>query len=585
MGLAGRGPYAIVLLKHEDDCARFLHNVSVTPPTELLQGRVPDPTEPGSPRKLIADRYRLLELIGAGGFAQVYCAQDQQLDRQVAVKLIHSPSWGIVNFSREQSSRFLREARTLARLDHPHIIPVYDAGFESGIPWIAMKLVRGEVLSEMLAGQGPLAPERALRLLLQITEALRHAHRSGIIHQDLKPDNLLVEARATEVGEHLWLTDFGLAVLPADSAVERATRLGTPGYAAPERIAGQGDERADIFAVGCIGVELITGRRVFGGETAEEMLKAVLEGRADLGGVEERAGLRYAEVMRRCLAREPADRWQNVEVLIQALDALHWPPRGPLRTLVQRFRRPATAWDGRFPLLVEGLSKGYGFRKRVIQDLDLAIPRGAVYALLGRNGSGKTTLFRTCLGFARPDRGRVELFGKDPRREGPAVLARTGWVPDQLHAEDSLRVRELLDFVSRAYPRWDKPYCYQLLGRFDLPLETRLRDLSRGMRTQVSLVLALAHRPELVLLDDPTLGLDAVVIEELVDALEEVHREQGTTLVFATHDLNEIERLVTHVGLLRQGSLLLSNSLEELKERSGDLSLREIFVQFLRRAD
>lgn len=559
--------------------------MSVTPPTELFHGRAPEPTEPGKQRKLIAGRYRLLELIGSGGFAQVYRAQDQQLDRQVALKLIHSPPWRIANFSEEQSSRFLREARTLARLDHPHIVPVYDAGIEDDIPWIAMKLVRGEALSDLLAGQKPLAPERALRLLLQISEALRHAHQKGITHHDLKPGNLLVEARATGADEHLWLTDFGIAVLQEDSAVERARRLGTPGYAAPEKMAGYGDERADIFAFGCIGVELITGRPVFGGETAEKVLKAALEGRADLGGLEERAGLRYVEVMKRCLAREPADRWQNVEVLTQALEALLPPRKGPLQNLVQRFRSPATPWDGRFPLFVERLSKGYGLRKRVLQDLDLAVPRGAVYALLGRNGSGKTTLFRTCLGFARPDRGRVEVFGKDPRREGPWVLARTGWVPDQLHAEDSMRVRELLDFVSRAYPRWDKPYCYQLLGRFELPLESRIRDLSRGMKTKVSLVLALAHRPDLVLLDDPTLGLDAVVIEELVEVLKEVHCEQGTTLVFATHDLNEIERLVTHVGLLRQGSLLLSNSLEELKERSGNLSLREIFVQFLRRAD
>jgi ABC-2 type transport system ATP-binding protein len=177
------------------------------------------------------------------------------------------------------------------------------------------------------------------------------------------------------------------------------------------------------------------------------------------------------------------------------------------------------------------------------------------------------------MGFYRPDRGKVELFGKDPRREGPVVLARTGWVPDQLHADEGMRVRELLDFVASAYHRWDKAYCYRLLSRFDLPLEARIRDLSRGMRTQISLLLALSHRPELILLDDPTLGLDAIVMEEFVEALGEAHRIEGVTIVLASHEYEEIERIVTHVGLLRQGALLLASPLEELKRRTQEIRM------------
>jgi ABC-type multidrug transport system ATPase subunit len=544
----------------------------------------------------VAGRYWLSEPIGRGGFSEVFLASDEKLSREVALKILRTlPSRDdLPTLSDQQTSRFLREARLVARLDHPHIVPVYDAGVEGGVPWIAMKRILGESLDRRLK-TGPLPPGHAVRLLSQITEALRHAHQRGITHRDLKPANLLVEDRE-DGRDHVWLTDFGVAVLRDEVRQEGDFIIGTPGYMAPEQLTGGPvDERTDIFALGCIAAELVTGRRVFSASSSREASEAVLRGSADLAGLDEQAGRRYAEVVRRCLARSPDDRWRTVEVFAQAL-AKTAPEAAPsMLDRLRRRKKPLSSWDGRFTLKVEGLTKGYRLRRPVIENLDLAIPRGAIYALLGRNGSGKTTLLRTVIGLYRRDRGRVEVFGKDPEREGPAILARVGWITDQLAGEDRMRVRQLLDFVARAYPTWDKPYCHRLLARFDLPLESRLRDLSRGMKTKVALVMGLSHRPELILLDDATLGLDAVILDELVEALAEANRQDGSTIVLSSHSYEEAERIATHVGILREKSLLLSSSLEELKQRirAGDdpnfpgthgpeLSLREIFVRLLR---
>jgi ABC-type multidrug transport system ATPase subunit/tRNA A-37 threonylcarbamoyl transferase component Bud32 len=555
--------------------------------------RLEDPYQTGD---VVAGRYRLSEPIGRGGFSEVFLAFDEKLSREVALKILRSmPSRDLPTLSDQQASRFLREARLVARLDHPHIVPVYDAGVEDGVPWIAMKRVLGEALDRRLKA-GPLPAGRAVRVLSQITDALRHAHQRGITHRDLKPANLLVETREGGT-DHIWLTDFGIAILRDEVRPEGDLIIGTPGYMAPEQITGGPmDERTDLFALGCIATELITGRRVFSATSPREVSQAVLRGDTDLAGLDERAGRHYAEAVRKCLARSPEDRWRTVEVFSQAMAKAD--PNGA-RSVLDRLRRrsktPASSWDGRFTVQAEGLTKGYQIRRPVIENLDLAIPRGAVYALLGRNGSGKTTLLRTILGLYRRDRGHIEVFGKDPDREGPAILARVGWVPDQLAAEDRMKVRELLDFVALGYPTWDKPYCYRLLARLDLPLETRLRDLSRGMKTKVALVMGLAHRPELILLDDATLGLDAVILDELVEALAEANRQDGATIVLSSHSYEEAERIATHVGILRDKTLLLSSSLEELKQRiragteinfpgthGKELSLREIFVRLLR---
>jgi serine/threonine-protein kinase len=545
----------------------------------------PGPADPG---RLVAGRYRIEALIGQGGFGRVYRVFDQKLERIVALKVLTLPQGRLAGG--EKVLRFEDEVRAVARLDHPSIVPVYDAGLEDENPWMAMRLVGGPSLEKALRDGGPLSPSRALRLLIHIAGALSHAHRHGIVHRDVKPANILLEEH--EGGEHAWLTDFGIAkLLTGLDLTLKGAVLGTPSYMAPEQATGKPvDARTDIFALGCVAAELVTGHPAFQGSSAVELLHAIIHKPPEIGELRERAGAGFTAAVLRCLAKSPEDRWQAVDDFAQELEALASPGgedsagrRARWRLGLPR-RRAEASWDGAFPLQVTGLTKGFGFGKPVLSGLDFEIPRGAVYALMGRNGSGKTTLIRTCLGLYRRDGGRVAVFGRDPEREGPAILARVGLVPDALAVDEKMKVRELLAFASRFYSQWDQAHCYRLLARYDLPLEKRVRDLSRGMKTKVSLVMALAHRPELLLLDDPTLGLDAVILEEFVESLEEVARE-GATVLIASHNYGELERIATHAGFFKEGRVVLSESVPDLKARfSGvrELSLQEIFVQILR---
>jgi ABC-type multidrug transport system ATPase subunit len=541
-----------------------------------------------NPGGLVAGRYRIEALLGQGGFGKVYRVFDQKLERIVALKILtRVPGDGATG---EEILRFEEEARAVARLDHPHIVTVYDVGTEGEVPWMAMKLIEGLSLHTVLQDQGALPPPRALRLLTQVAGALSHAHRRGIIHRDVKPANILLEER--EGGEHAWLTDFGIAkLLSGLDLTLKGAILGTPSYMSPEQATGKPvDARADIFALGCVAAELVTGRPAFQGSSVMELLHAIIHKPPDLGELRERVGPGFEAAVLRCLAKSPEDRWQTVDDLARELEALALPSgeesagrRARWRLGLSR-RRAEAPWDGAFPLQAIGLVKGFGFRKPILSGLDLDIPRGAVYALMGRNGSGKTTLIRTCLGLYRRDGGRVAVFGRDPEKEGPAVLARVGLVPDALAVDEKMKVRELLAFASRFYSQWDQAHCYHLLARYDLPLEQRIRDLSRGMKTKVSLVMALAHRPDLLLLDDPTLGLDAVILEEFVESLEDAARE-GATVLIASHNYGELERIATHAGFFKDGRVVLSEPVVDLKARfSGvrELSLQEIFVQILR---
>jgi ABC-2 type transport system ATP-binding protein len=218
----------------------------------------------------------------------------------------------------------------------------------------------------------------------------------------------------------------------------------------------------------------------------------------------------------------------------------------------------------------------YG-RREVLGDVSFEVPRGAVFALLGRNGAGKSSLVRCLLGLQRPSAGLVRVFGLDPWRERPRALARTGVVPETPDAPSDLRVSELVRFCGRLHARWDAGRVLRLCDRFEVSPAQKMGQLSRGQKTAVMAALALGHDPDLLVLDDPTLGLDAVsrgtLVAELVDAMV----ERDLTLVVATHDLAWVEGLATHVGILHGGRLLAAGQLEAMKVARG-ASLEELFA-------
>src|SRR5215210_5579854 len=218
------------------------------------------------------------------------------------------------------------------------------------------------------------------------------------------------------------------------------------------------------------------------------------------------------------------------------------------------------------PIVLEGLTVRYGDRL-ALDRVSLDVPEGSVYALLGRNGAGKSSLVRCLLGEQKPDSGRVLLLDRDAWTKRASALAQVGVVPEEPDAPPAMTAWQLSRFCSRLYPTWDGAGMEARLKRFGVSAATPFGRLSKGPKGQVSLALALAASPRLLVLDDPTLGLDAVarkaVFEELIGELA----DRGITVFITTHDLAGVERIADQVGVLRAGRLVLDEEMETLKRR------------------
>ena len=208
----------------------------------------------------------------------------------------------------------------------------------------------------------------------------------------------------------------------------------------------------------------------------------------------------------------------------------------------------------------------YG-RRTAVDAVSLEVPAGAVYALLGRNGAGKSSLVRCLLGQLRPDRGAVELFGEDVWKHRAKLMDRVGIVAEEPDAPPDMKVRDLAAFSRRLYSKWRPDSFEARLERFAIAPKARFGELSKGQRKQVALALALAGSPELLILDDPTLGLDVVARKSLFEEVIADLADHGITVLITTHDLDAVESIADRVGVLRAGRLVLDEELEALKGR------------------
>jgi len=228
--------------------------------------------------------------------------------------------------------------------------------------------------------------------------------------------------------------------------------------------------------------------------------------------------------------------------------------------------RPLADEDPADVIACEGLSIRYG-ETVAVDDVRFRVPRGAVYVLLGRNGAGKSSAIRCILGQQRPSSGAVRLFGADVWSARAALMARIGVVPEEPDAPPGMTVAELAAFSRRLYQRWDDAALSARVRRFEIPTTVPFRRLSKGQKTQVALSLALASSPDLLVLDDPTLGMDIVARRELYGELIGELADRGTTVLLTTHELSEVEGIATHVGILRRGRLVIDEQLDQLKGR------------------
>jgi len=223
------------------------------------------------------------------------------------------------------------------------------------------------------------------------------------------------------------------------------------------------------------------------------------------------------------------------------------------------------------PIALQDLTVRYG-RQLALDQVTLEVPEGSVYALLGRNGAGKSSLVRCLLGEQKATAGRAQLLGHDAWGERARALVEVGVVPEEPNAPPGMTARQLSRFCSRLYPRWDAAGVEARLARFGVPPDTAFAKLSKGQKGQVSMALALASSPRLLVLDDPTLGLDAVARKALFEELIGELADRGTTVFITTHDLAGVERIADRVGILRAGRLVLDEEMETLKHRFRRLS-------------
>lgn len=220
---------------------------------------------------------------------------------------------------------------------------------------------------------------------------------------------------------------------------------------------------------------------------------------------------------------------------------------------------------GAYVVATHGLSKRYG-GETALDRVDLRVPEGAVYVLVGANGAGKSTTFRVLMNLVRPDSGTAEVFGMDTGRRGADVRAQVGYVPDERdHAYPRMTCGRLLQHVAIFYPAWDAAYASDLSRAFGLQPDRKVGTLSKGEARRLHLVLALAHRPPLLLLDEPTDGLDPVVRRSALALLTEHITDTPTTVLISTHQLHEVESLADHVGVLRAGRLTAQMSRDKLQ--------------------
>ena len=280
--------------------------------TGMLDDDVPLP-------RSLADRYPVSRELGRGGMAVVYLARDVKHARDVAVKIIRPELAAALG-----RDRFLREIAIAAQLHHPHIVPLYDSGEADGLLYYVMPYEPEHSLRDRLARDGPLSVDETVTLLCDICDALAYAHARGIVHRDVKPDNVLVS------GRHAMVTDFGVAKAMTESTRDAATLttlgivLGTPAYMAPEQIAADPhvDHRADIYAVGALAFELLTGRPPFSGEVPDVLSAHLAQPPTPVTTLRPEVPPALSDCIMKCLAKQRADRWQSAEDLRRCLERL-----------------------------------------------------------------------------------------------------------------------------------------------------------------------------------------------------------------------------------------------------------------------
>jgi serine/threonine-protein kinase len=379
---------------------------------------------------IVDGRYRVLSRIGSGGMADVYCAEDLQLGRNIALKVLH----GRFAEDDEFVERFRREASSAAGLQHQHVVSIYDRGEWDGTYYIAMEFLRGQSLKEVIQQDGPLHPERAIDLAVQILRAARFAHRRGIIHRDLKPHNVIVDEE-----DRAKVTDFGIARAGASDMTQTGSIMGTAQYLSPEQAQGHPvSEPSDLYSIGVVLYEMLTARVPFEGESAVTIaLKHVNEIPVPPSAYNGAVSPELEGIVMRALDKDPARRFPDADTFIAALEHARVALAGTGAMPVVPPAVVETHYDGHVPPpaeLYEDEVAGRRWWLWLLALLFLALAIAAGVFLLGNRGAEQVTVpnvvgadqasaqarlrqdgFLTdTVAKESPDRPKGEVIGSDP---------------------------------------------------------------------------------------------------------------------------------------------------------------------------
>src|SRR5205809_70478 len=301
-----------------ENASKFCRSCGLDLTATTPVGAVKDPQQEMTDLELVREQlkeeYEILEELGRGGMAIVFKARERQLERDVAIKVLPFS----LSFDKEFVERFQREARTSAKLEHPNIIPIYRVGKSGRVIFFVMKFLRGKPLSSVLAARGTLAPAEIRQVLAQVARALAYAHRSGIVHRDIKPDNIMFDEHGLAM-----VTDFGIAKAATGGKLTgTGMSIGTPHYMTAEHARAQPlDGRSDLYSLGVVAYQCLAGSVPFDGEDSFAIgYKHIMEEipTPPLDNLEKR---QLFEIVRKMMAKTPAQRFQNADELVQALEA------------------------------------------------------------------------------------------------------------------------------------------------------------------------------------------------------------------------------------------------------------------------
>ena len=215
---------------------------------------------------------------------------------------------------------------------------------------------------------------------------------------------------------------------------------------------------------------------------------------------------------------------------------------------------------------VKDLTKQFG-KNHAVQNLDLIVPTGSIFAFLGPNGAGKTTTIKTLMNIMKPTHGSSTVLGVDSQKLGPKEFAQIGYVSENQEMPDWMTIKQFLNYCKKMYSTWDDKFCNDLINQFSLPLKQKIKDLSRGMKMKAALVSSLAYRPKLLIFDEPFSGLDPLVRDEFITGMLDITEDRNWTIFISSHDIDEVERLADWVGIIDKGTLKVIEKTEDLQNR------------------